>query len=439
MTLDKGQRTALKRQRVVIVGAGFGGLWAARAFSGSPVEVLLISRNNYHTFLPLLHQVAAAELEPEEIVYPVRKWLRKLPNVRFAMAQVKQIDLESKFVETDNCLIPYDFLILATGSAPKFFGVAGAAEYAFALKTLEQAIALRNHIIDCFEQAAQSPNESRRRSLLTFTIVGGGATGVELAGALAELIYENLVKDYSRLDLGKVRLVLLQAGDSLLPDLPKHLRTYAKAQLRKKGVEVYLQARVSEVTKEAVHLQDGIIATETVVWTAGVRGNSLLGELPTNSDRVTVLPTLQVPGHPQVYAIGDLASVKQDGVTLPMLAPVAIAQAKSVVHNIMRQIEGQNPLPWRYQHKGTMVIIGRHTAVLHAGKLTLTGFPAWILWLVIHLVNLLGFRNRLVVLINWVWGYLWRDRPFRIILPLNSAATSKSNKSNSAQSLTHNS
>lgn len=433
--------TTLKRQRIVIVGGGFGGLWAARAFSGSPVEVLLISRNNYHTFLPLLHQVAAAELEPEQIVYPLRKWLRKLPNVRFAMAQVKQIDLESKFVETDNCLIPYDFLILATGSVPKFFGVVGAVENAFPLKTLEEAIALRNHIIHCFEQAAQSPNESRRRRLLTFTIVGGGATGVELAGALAELIYGNLVKDYSRLNLGKVRLVLLQAGDSLLPNLPKHLRTYTLAQLRKKGVEVYLQARVSEVTKEAVHLQDGIIATETVIWTAGVRGNSLseLKELPTNNDQVTVLPTLQVPGHPQVYAIGDLASVKQNGVTLPMLAPVAIAQAKSVAHNIMRQIEGQNPLPWRYQHKGTMVIIGRHSAVLHAGKLTLTGFPAWILWLVIHLVNLLGFRNRLVVLINWLWGYLWRDRPFRVILPLNPVATSKLDKSNSAKGLTHNS
>lgn len=434
--------TNVKRLRVVIVGAGFAGLEAARALADFSVEILLINRDNYHTFLPLLHQVATAELQPELIAYPIRKVLRKFPNVRsnvrsnvqsnvqFVTADVKRIDLESQFVETDDCLISYDYLIVATGSTAQFFGVPGAAEYAFGLKTLKQAIILRNHILDCFEVAAHEPDETRRRQLLTFTVVGGGFTGVEFAGALAELIHGSLVKDYPTLDFRLVRVLLLHSGQNLLPGMSKRLSAYTQAQLQKMKVEVLLQRRASKVTTQRVYLHNEIaIPTSTVVWTAGVRGNSSQEwGLPTTSNgQVAVLPTLQVPGHPQVYVIGDLACVNTQGAALPMLAQVAMQQGKAVAGNITRQIKGKNPLPMRYHHLGTMAIIGRHAAVVDLGKLKLTGFVAWVLWLLVHLVSLLGFRNRILVLINWVWNYFLRDRP--VCLSIINHQLSKNNSS----------
>ena len=309
------------------MGCGPPGVWRR-----SPVEVLLIDRHNYHCFLPLLYQVAAAELEPEEIAYPVRSILWKLPNVRFVLADVKGVDLAHRVLETDGPAIPYDFLILATGSVSHFFGVPGASEYAFPLKTLEQGVALRTRILCCFERAALEPDPERRRRLLTFAIVGGGPTGVEFAGALAELVRGPLVKDYPTLDFREVRVILLEAADGLLVGLPERLRAYAFARLGRMGVEVRLQAIVAQVTREAVHLKDGtVVPAETVVWTAGVRGDSLAQAwgLPTaRGGRVTVQPTLQLSDHPEVYVIGDLAHVEDGGRPLPMLAPVAM-QARS--------------------------------------------------------------------------------------------------------------
>jgi NADH dehydrogenase len=414
--------TDREHPRVVIVGAGFGGLWAARALARSPAEVLLVDRNNYHTFLPLLYQVAAAELEPEAIAYPVRSTLRKLPNAHFALAEVKEVDLKARVVKTAERVIPYDFLILAMGSTSNFFAVPGAAEHAFPLKTLEQGVALRNHILCCFERAVQEPDEQQRQRLLTFTIVGGGPTGVEFAGALAELIHSPIVKDYPTLDFRQVHVVLLEAMDGLLPGLPGRLRAYALARLRQMGVEVRLQAMVSQLTPEAVHLKDGtVMPTETVVWTAGVRGDPLaqmLG-LPTARDgRVVVLPTLQVPNHPEVYVIGDLAYVEEEGHPLPMMGPVAIQQGESAARNIARQMAGQAPLPFHYWDRGTMVTIGRNAAVAHPFRRAFTGFPAWVLWLSFHLFKLIGFRNRLLVLINWAWDYFLYERAVRLILPL---------------------
>jgi NADH:ubiquinone reductase (H+-translocating) len=421
--------TVVQRPRVVIVGAGFAGLSAARALSNSLLEVLLLNRDNYHTFLPLLHQVAAVELEPELVAYPIRRIVRKLPNVQFATAEVKRVDLASQFVETDNCFIPYDFLILATGSTSQFMRVEGAAEYAFPLKKLEQAVSLRNHILNCFEVAAEIADRSLRQQLLTFTIVGGGPTGVEMAGSLAELI-DSLVKDYPTLDFRDCRVMLLQAGDSLIPEMPTSLRVYTKSQLQKRGVLVLMRSRVSQVSETAVYLQDSrVIPTKTVIWTAGVCGNydARAWGLPTaNNGKVAVLPTLQVPGHPQVYVVGDLASPKDE---LPMLAPVAMQQGKVAATNIARIIKGRNPLPMRYQHKGTMVIIGRNAAVANLGKLKLTGFAAWFLWLAVHLFSLAGFRNRLLVLINWLWNYFLGDR-IPVILPLQSVAPFQSRKDN---------
>lgn len=410
-----------RRPRAVIVGAGFGGLWAARALASSPVEVLLVDRNNYHAFLPLLYQVAAAELEPEDIAYPVRSILRRLRNVQFALAEVEAIDLGGRVVRAGGRAIPYDFLIVATGSASHFFGVPGAAQNAFSLKTLEEGVTLRNHILCCFERAVHEPSAERRGGALTFTIVGGGPTGVEFAGALAELIRGPLARDYPTLDFREVRVVLLEARENLLPSFPARLRTYTEERLRHMSVDVRLQAVVAEVAPQALHLKDGtIIPTETVVWTAGVRGDPAAHAwgLPTGRDgRVPVLPTLQLPGHPEVYVIGDLAYCEEDGRPLPMIAPVAIQQGTAAARNLMRQVAGSDPLPFRYHDPGTMVTIGRNAAVTCLGRHCFSGFPAWLFWLGVHIFKLIGFRNRLVVLINWAWDYFFYERAVRLILP----------------------
>ncbi len=404
------------------MGAGFGGLWAARALARSPVEAVLVDRNNYHAFLPLLYQVAAAELEPEDIAYPVRSILRTLRHVRFALAEVREIGLAGRVVKAAAGVIPYDFLVLATGSVSHFFGVPGAAQYAFPLKTVEHGIALRNHILGCFERAAHEPSPEHRQRGLAFVIVGGGPTGVEFAGALAELIRGPLVKDYPSLDFREVRVLLLEARESLLPGLPDRLCTYTQERLRRMGVEVRVRAAVSEVKSQTVHLKDGtIVRTETVVWTAGVRGDpsAQAWGLPTARDgRVTVLPTLQVPGFPEVYVIGDLAYYEADGRPLPMIAPVAIQQGAAAARNIVRQVAGSDPLPFTYRDPGTMVTIGRNAAVACLGRRCFSGFPAWVLWLSVHIFNLIGFRNRLLVLINWAWDYLFYERAVRLILPL---------------------
>jgi NADH dehydrogenase len=414
---------------VVIIGAGFGGLWAARALAHVPVKVLLLDCNNYHTFLPLLYQVAAAELEPEEIAYPVRSIVRDLPNAHFCMAEVKEIDFAARMVRTTERAISYDFLILGIGSTAHFFGVLGAAEYAFSLKTLEQAVALRNHILCCFERAIQEPDAERRQRLLTFAILGGGPTGVEFAGALAELIRGPLMRDYRTLGVREVRVILLEAADSLLASFPERLRVYALARLRKMGVDVRLQAKVNQITPESVQLKDGtIISTGTVIWTAGVRGvpQASAWGLPTaRNGQVLVEPTLQTSDHPEVYVIGDLAYVEQDGHPLPMIAPVAIQQGVASAQNIAWQVKEQSPVPFRYHDRGTMATIGRNAAVTYLAGHAFTGFPAWLLWLGVHILNLIGFRNRLFVLVNWAWDYFFSERSVRLILPNETVQASR--------------
>ncbi|NIN66648.1 MAG: FAD-dependent oxidoreductase [Anaerolineae bacterium] len=410
-----------ERPQVVIAGAGFGGLSAARTLARSPVDVMLIDRNNYHTFPPLLYQVAAGELEPGDIAYPVRTILRKIPNARFTMAEVKRVDLERRIVETEGPEFPYDFLILATGTVDHFLMVPGGPEHAFSLKTLEQAIALRNHILGCVEQADYEAVEERRRGLLAFAVVGGGPTGVETAGALAELIQGPLMKDCQSLDFNEVRIVLIEATDRLLPTLPEPLGIYAAKRLREMGVEIRLQSLVDRITSESLYLQDGaVIPACTTVWAAGVRGEPLAqaSGLPTaRRGRVTVLPTLQVPDHPEVYVIGDLAYFEQDGSPLAMVAQVALQGGEAAARNIQRQLAGQEPLPFRYHDRGTMATIGRNHAAAYAFGRNFTGFPAWILWLTIHLSYLIGFRNRLLVLINWARHYFFREHAACRILP----------------------
>jgi len=418
-----------QRPRVVIVGAGFGGLRAARALGRAPAEVLLVDRNNYHSFVPLLYQLAASELSPDAIAYPVRGVLRKLRNAGFCMAEVKSVDLERRLVMTDGPVIPYDFLILCTGSVSSFFGVPGAEKHALPLKTVANGIALRNRLLGCFERAVHEPDAERRRRALTFAIVGGGATGVEFAGALAELIRGPLAKDFRTLDSREVRMVLLEAAGSLLPGMPERLRTYAARRLRGMGVEVHLGAMVSRITTDAVYLDDGtVIPCETVIWTAGVSGDPALqssGLATRRNGQVAVLPTLQVPGHAEVYVIGDSAHVEQDGHPLPMVAPVAIQEGVAAARNIRRQIAGKDPLPFRYRNLGTMIVIGRNAAVAQVGGWSFTGFPAWLLWLCVHIYYVIGFRNRLLVMMNWAWDYFLFERAVRLILPMQPARASE--------------
>jgi NADH dehydrogenase len=419
-------RQSTKPPRVVIVGCGFAGLWAARRLARSQADVLVLDRNNYHTFLPLLYQVAAAELEPEDIVYPVRSILRRYPNVRFLMDEVTGIDFDSRQVHTYGHVFPYDYIVLAVGSASHFYGVAGAAEHAYELKTLDQAIDLRNHILRCFEYAMYENDPEKRRQSLTFSVVGGGSTGVEFTGALAELIRGPLKKDYFALDFEhEVRLILLEAADRLMTGLPERLQRYTLKHLRRQGVDVRLQASVSQISPQAVILKDGTsIPTETVVWTAGVRGEVFAGSgalTEGRNARLKVLPTLQSPDHPEVYIAGDLAYVEQEGRPLPMVATVAIQEAEHAARNILRQAAGQELLPFYYHDPGTMVTIGRNAAVVQIKKLAFTGFIAWVLWLGVNLYRLIGFRNRLFVMINWAWDYLFYERTVRLIVPAPQA------------------
>jgi NADH:ubiquinone reductase (H+-translocating) len=407
--------------RVVIIGAGFGGFWAIRELTKAPVDVVLIDRNNYHTFYPLLYQVGAAELGPEQISHPVRNFLRRRPNVEFLMDEVKRVDLGNRVVEGERHSLTYDYLILAAGNASHFFGVSGALENSLPLRSLEEGIEVRNHILRCFEQAAHESDPAVRQRLLTFTIVGGGPTGVEFSGALCELISGPMRKDYPTLDFHMVQIVLLEAAGKLLSGMPQELSQYALDRLRQKGLNLRLEALAAEVTRDVVQLKSGdLIPTETVIWTAGVRASSVAESLglPINTKgQVSVGPTLQIPGHPEVYVVGDSASWEANDGPLPMIAPVAMQQGGAAAHNIVRQVNGQEPHPFRYKSMGMLAVIGRNAAVADLGRVKFTGALAWVLWLAVHIYRLIGFRNRIQVLTDWGLAYLSRDRAIRFILP----------------------
>ena len=417
------------RPRVVVVGAGFGGLSAARSLANSQVDVVVIDHNNYHTFHALLYQVAAAELGPEQISYPIRTILRPVSNARFLMDHVERVELDSKLVFTARDTMSYDFLVLAPGSKSRFYGVPGAAEHAFELKTLDHAIGLRNHILCCLERAVQECTTEGRRRLLNFVIVGGGPTGVEFAGALAELLRGPLMRDYDVLSVTEKEISVIEASDSLLSGLPKLCGLYAKERLSRMGVGVRLNTAVREVTRSGVCLDTGsIVESETVLWTAGVRGDDLLkvSGVPTSRDgRVPVLPTLQVADHPEVYVIGDSAYLEKDGRALPFVAPVAIQQGAAAAENIRRQLDKSAPVPFGYRDKGSLATVGRLAAVASIGRFEFKGPLAWVLWLTIHIFNLIGFRNRLLVIVNWAWDFLFWDRAVRLILPSEACTKSR--------------
>ena len=413
------------------MGAGFGGLWAARtlARAAPDADVLLLDRNNYHTFFPLLYQVAAAELAPSDIAYPVRSILRRSPNVRFRMAEVTGVDLAARTVAIGSERIPYDHLVLALGSESNDFGVPGVAEHAFPLRWMDDAVPIRQHVLACLEAAADETDPERRRRLLTFVIVGGGPTGVEYAGALAELLYGPVKRDYPSLHAAGAagpRIVLVEAADRVLLAMPERLAAYARDRLARRRVDVRARAVVEAVSATEVRLKGGdTIPSATVIWTAGVKGDPRVAAwgLPTaRAGRVPVQPTLQLTDHPEVYVVGDLAIVEANGQPLAQVAQVALQGGTHAAKNIARVLRGRAPTPFRYRDLGTMAVIGRNAAVADlGGRKKFTGFPAWMLWLGIHITWLIGFRNRALVLINWAWNYLLFGRSVRLILPAGSA------------------
>jgi NADH dehydrogenase len=404
----------------VIAGAGFAGLTCARGLKDAPVDVLLVDRNNYHLFTPLLYQVASALLDPGEVARPVRELIRPLANAEFRQALVTGVDLDRRVLKTDRGDLPYDYLVLATGSQSDFFGNASLAKHAMGLKQMEEGLALRNRVLSRVEATQWIDDPERRRNLLTFAIVGGGPTGVEMAGALSELIRHVLKKDYPNLDLAEVRVLLLEAGDSLLATFDPSLREAALRSLQRKGVEVMLKARVADVTDHSIRLAGGEeFSVGTVVWTAGVRASdvgALLGVKLARQARVPVDPTLQLPGHPVVFVIGDLAGAVDAGTPLPMLIPVAMQEGRRVAATIGDMVRNGGASAFVYKDPGTMATIGRNSAVAQLGRVRLSGFPGWVMWLTVHLVNVVSFRSRILVLINWAWDYLFYDRPIRLIL-----------------------
>jgi len=409
-----------QRPHVIIVGAGFGGLRAARELANAPVRVTLIDRNNYHLFQPLLYQVATAGVAPDEIAYPVRAIFRRQKNLDFRMCEVEAVDLAQRSLRTSSGDLAYDYLILAVGGTTNYFGLDSLAQHSFGLKELGDATRIRNHLLGQFERASQESDPDRRRAMLTFVIVGGGPSGVESAGAISELVRMLLHKDYPALNPSDVRVVLLEAFDRLLAHMPPALSQTTADVLARKRVEVHFGAAVAGYDGQRVTLKSGeVLPAETVIWTAGVRAARLvdgLGLPQAGLGRVRVEPGLQAPGHPEVFIIGDAAYLEgEDGKPLGMIAPVAMQQAAHAAANLRRLLRGEPAQPFVYHDPGIMATIGRNQAVVKLGSLQFTGFPAWVVWLVVHLMQLVGFRNRLQVLINWAWDYFFYERAIRLI------------------------
>jgi NADH dehydrogenase len=402
----------------VVVGAGFGGLPCALALRGEPVDVTVVNRENYHLFTPLLYQVASCLLNPAEIAAPLRKVFRGAPNLHFRLGDVVDVDFDGREVRlADGSALPYDHLVLSPGSTTNYFGNDAVAAHSLGLKNLGEALELRNHVLLTLEQAALERDPVAREALLTFCIVGGGPTGVEYAGALAELIRLVLPREYPELSSSDVRIVLLEGTDRLLSMFRPRLSEYALRQLARRGVAVRFGQLVASVEGDAVVTRDGVrIVTSTVVWTAGVRPADLTDDLDvarTPRRRIAVDDHLRVVGRTGVYAIGDSAAVHdRKGNELPMVSPPAMQAGRYVAREIM----GGNARAFRYRDKGTLATIGRTAAVGEIGPFQLTGFVGWLVWLVVHLYYLIGFENRAAVLLRWSWYYVRLDRPVRSVI-----------------------
>jgi NADH dehydrogenase len=402
----------------VIVGAGFGGLAAARALNRAPLRITLVDRANHHVFQPLLYEVATAALSPADISAPIRRILRRQNNVEVMLADATAIDPRARRVILADGEVAYDFLILATGVTHTYFGHDDWAGLAPGLKTLKDALEIRRRILIAFEIAERELDEDVRRAWMTFVIVGAGPTGVELAGTLAEVARQTLARDFRHIDTSLTRVVLVEAAPKVLGNFEDQLSSKAQEQLEKLGVEVRLGTPVSEITSAAVRLGEERITARTVIWAAGVAASPLACTLAVPLDRagrVIVQPDLTIPGHEEVYVIGDLAHVDQDGKPVPGLAPAAMQEGRHAAMNLLRTLGRQPRLPFRYRDRGMLATVGRGAAVAHIGPIRASGYLAWLLWLFVHIFFLIGFRNRLMVMFQWAWSYITFDRGARLI------------------------
>jgi NADH dehydrogenase len=414
-----------RRKRIVIVGAGFGGLWAAIRLGRVDADVTVIDRHNYHLFQPLLYQVATAALSPADIAAPIRSILGRQRNTRVILGTVTGIDKDARAVLLGERQVPYNYLVVATGARDAYFGHDDWAAVTAPLKGVEDARAMRRRILVAFERAEDSDDADERRRLLTFVVIGGGPTGVELAGALAELSRATLAKDFRRIDPKSARIVLVEGGERLLPSFPPRLSAVAARALIRLGVELRLGAMVTDCDGDGVKLGDmklgdGRIESRTVIWAAGVAASPAaqwLGVEPGRGGRVAVGPDLRLPGHPEIFVIGDTALViGADGNPLPGVAPVAKQQGRYVARAISAELKGETAAaPFRYRNAGNLATIGRREAVVDFGLLRLSGWPGWLLWSGAHIYFLIGFRNRLAVVIDWLWSYLTYQRGARLI------------------------
>jgi len=421
-------RSANPDIRIVVIGAGFGGLTAVQELAGAPVSITVIDQRNHHLFQPLLYQIATAALSPADIAAPIRSIVGRLPRVEVVLGEVIGIDTANQLVQVQDSgtsFIPYDRLIIATGARHSYFGHDEWAEYAPGLKTIEDATFIRRKILLAFERAEVEPDLLERKRLLTFVVVGGGPTGVEMAGAISDLARNILARDFHAINPRSASVILVEAGPRVLPAFAEDLSDYAQRSLQRLGVEVRVNTTVTGITADEVQTSAGTISTRTAIWAAGVRASDAgrwLGAETDRNGRVKVTERLSVPGHPEIFVIGDTASVTSNGKPVPGLAPAAKAQGRYVARTIRQGDIG----PFHYHHEGDLATIGRRSAVIQRGKLRLTGFFAWLLWGVAHIFFLIGFRNRIVVTIDWIWSYLTFHGGARLITDIHHTTAGKS-------------
>jgi len=412
-------RNGHRRPRVVVLGAGFGGLRAVQRLRRADVDVTLVDRHNYHTFMPLLYEVASAGLSANDIAQPIRAILRGGPNVEFVVGAAREVDCADRTATTTAGAIAFDYLVIAIGTVTNSFGIEGVDHYATGLKSIQDADTVRNGVLRNFERAAVEPDAAERARLMTMVVVGGGPTGVELAGALAELKHHVLKRDFPQLDVSAARVILIEATDRLLSAFPRRLQERARAQLVDLGVEVRLSSPVERLEEGEVHLPGETIAASNIAWVAGTAGAPLaIDPAPPRSrdGRIAVSGDLSVPGAPRVFAIGDIAYLPDaHGRPHPMLAQVALQQGELVAENIARDIEGRPRRTFKYRDRGVMATVGRRRAVAHVFGMQVSGLLAWVLWLVVHLLAIVSLRNRAAVLLNWTWNYVRYDRANRLL------------------------
>jgi NADH:ubiquinone reductase (H+-translocating) len=405
---------------IVIIGAGFAGLETARGLANAHVRITLIDKHNHHLFQPLLYQVAIAGLLPSQIAHPVRTIFRKQKNLTFQMGEVSNINFDEKYVKLDGSVIAYDYLVLAVGGRTNFFGFDAIEKAGFQLKDLDTAVKTRNHLLSMFEQASKEGNPEKRKAMLTFVIVGGGPTGVETAGALAELITHVMRKDFPNLNLNEAHVVLLEAAAHLLGAYPVELRQATSRLLKKKRVDIRLNSKLESYNGQEVKLADGTrIETQTVIWTAGVKATEIVDELKVEKaagGRIRIEPTLQLPGHPETFVIGDAAFLLDEkGLPLPMISTVAMQQGVFTAKSIRNLMNGKPLEQFHYKDPGLLATVGRNAAVARIWGISFSGYIAWVIWVFLHIYRIIGFRNRIIVLFNWAWDYVFYDNQVRLI------------------------